>query len=239
MFKAIRKMKCIIESSHHRCLTYSQNVMSLVSFRSFELDSCVGPAHQPTISLAHVTYRSLARHGHMIEFPTLLLMPKSGLVRHQRSLSVALLLRNRRPPLPLITAADACLRSTHSLSVVPHGAKLWAMVPVDRIGEPVRVVHSFRSLCGWMGVVMKVLSRSVPLVELRLPPSPFTMATGTATTTATATSSVKVTPQGGILAGGNPSHYDPTNPLVLFIIQVFGCCRPRLLTPNSTQVGHG
>ncbi|KAJ5167606.1 uncharacterized protein N7482_003200 [Penicillium canariense] len=45
------------------------------------------------------------------------------------------------------------------------------------------------------------------------------MATGTATTTATATSIAKVSPQGGILEGGNPSHYDPKNPLVLFIIQ--------------------
>lgn len=42
----------------------------------------------------------------------------------------------------------------------------------------------------------------------------------TSTTTATATSAVKVAPQGGILEGGNPSEYDPKNPLVLFIIQV-------------------
>ncbi|CAG8015624.1 unnamed protein product [Penicillium salamii] len=41
----------------------------------------------------------------------------------------------------------------------------------------------------------------------------------TSTTTATATSAVKVAPQGGILEGGNPSEYDPKNPLVLFIIQ--------------------
>jgi hypothetical protein len=27
-------------------------------------------------------------------------------------------------------------------------------------------------------------------------------------------------PQGGILEGGNPSHYDPKNPIVIFIIQV-------------------
>ncbi|OOQ91524.1 putative K+/H+ antiporter [Penicillium brasilianum] len=47
------------------------------------------------------------------------------------------------------------------------------------------------------------------------------MATGTVTTTATATatSAVKVSPQGGILEGGNPTHYDSKNPLVLFIIQ--------------------
>jgi hypothetical protein len=47
------------------------------------------------------------------------------------------------------------------------------------------------------------------------------MATGTTTATATATSAVKVSPQGGILEGGNPTHYDPKNPLVLFIIQVW------------------
>ncbi|KKK25271.1 hypothetical protein ARAM_000700 [Aspergillus rambellii] len=35
------------------------------------------------------------------------------------------------------------------------------------------------------------------------------------------TSSNRATPQGGILEGGNPSHYDPRNPLILFIIQAF------------------
>ncbi|KAJ5502586.1 Cation/H+ exchanger [Penicillium fimorum] len=34
-----------------------------------------------------------------------------------------------------------------------------------------------------------------------------------------ATNSTKVSPQGGILEGGNPTQYDPKNPLVLFIIQ--------------------
>jgi hypothetical protein len=42
----------------------------------------------------------------------------------------------------------------------------------------------------------------------------------TATTTATATSAARVSPQGGILEGGNPTVYDSKNPLVLFIIQV-------------------
>ncbi|GLI81675.1 hypothetical protein PoHVEF18_010062 [Penicillium ochrochloron] len=46
------------------------------------------------------------------------------------------------------------------------------------------------------------------------------MATGTTTATAAATSAVKVSPQGGILEGGNPTHYDSKNPLVLFIIQI-------------------
>jgi hypothetical protein len=36
----------------------------------------------------------------------------------------------------------------------------------------------------------------------------------------TATTSSQVSPQGGILEGGNPSHYDTKNPIVLFIIQV-------------------
>ncbi|KAJ5963965.1 Cation/H+ exchanger [Penicillium vulpinum] len=38
-------------------------------------------------------------------------------------------------------------------------------------------------------------------------------------TMATTNSTNVVSPQGGILEGGNPSHYDPKNPLVLFIIQ--------------------
>ncbi|KAJ5178710.1 hypothetical protein N7492_001920 [Penicillium capsulatum] len=46
------------------------------------------------------------------------------------------------------------------------------------------------------------------------------MASSTATATAAAATVVKVKPQGGILEGGNPSHYDSKNPIVLFIIQV-------------------
>lgn len=41
-----------------------------------------------------------------------------------------------------------------------------------------------------------------------------------ATAAATANSTNVVSPQGGILEGGNPTHYDSKNPLVLFIIQV-------------------
>jgi hypothetical protein len=41
-----------------------------------------------------------------------------------------------------------------------------------------------------------------------------------ATTTSSVASSPTVAPQGGILEGGNPSHYDPKNPIVIFIIQV-------------------
>ncbi|GAQ11789.1 K(+)/H(+) antiporter 1 [Aspergillus lentulus] len=39
------------------------------------------------------------------------------------------------------------------------------------------------------------------------------------TTTSSVASSPTVPPQGGILEGGNPSHYDPKNPIVIFIIQ--------------------
>ncbi|CAK4030590.1 K(+) H(+) antiporter 1 [Lecanosticta acicola] len=56
------------------------------------------------------------------------------------------------------------------------------------------------------------------------------MATVTATVTqivnrtvsqaaSTATSTNRATPQGGILEGGNPTHYDKSNPIILFIIQ--------------------
>ncbi|GAE00058.1 K+ homeostasis protein Kha1 [Paecilomyces variotii No. 5] len=45
------------------------------------------------------------------------------------------------------------------------------------------------------------------------------MATATSTQQAAASSSNRATPQGGILEGGNPTHYDPKNPITLFIIQ--------------------
>lgn len=38
--------------------------------------------------------------------------------------------------------------------------------------------------------------------------------------TATATSSTKVPEQAGILEGNNPTHYNPKDPIILFIIQV-------------------
>lgn len=38
-------------------------------------------------------------------------------------------------------------------------------------------------------------------------------------TVATATSDNRATPQGGVFEHVNPSHYDPSNPIVLFIIQ--------------------
>lgn len=44
------------------------------------------------------------------------------------------------------------------------------------------------------------------------------MAASTATAAA-ATGSNRATPQGGILEGGNPTHYDSKNPIVMFIIQ--------------------
>lgn len=65
----------------------------------------------------------------------------------------------------------------------------------------------------------------VPLGSSSSFPSPrdaahLTMALSTASTTAATTTAVRVSPQGGILEGGNPSHYDSKNPIVLFIIQV-------------------
>lgn len=44
-----------------------------------------------------------------------------------------------------------------------------------------------------------------------------------ASASATPTGSTKVPPQGGVIDGGNPSHYDSKNPIILFIIQV-GIC---------------
>jgi hypothetical protein len=38
--------------------------------------------------------------------------------------------------------------------------------------------------------------------------------------TAAATAVVKVPPQGGVLEGGNPVHFDAKNPIILFIVQV-------------------
>ncbi|KAK1248294.1 hypothetical protein MKX08_006514 [Trichoderma sp. CBMAI-0020] len=42
----------------------------------------------------------------------------------------------------------------------------------------------------------------------------------TTTASAAPTSTVRVAPQGGILEGGNPSVYDPKNPITIFIIQI-------------------
>lgn len=43
--------------------------------------------------------------------------------------------------------------------------------------------------------------------------------TTTVNATASSTSTGRATPQGGIFEGGNPTHYDPKNPIILFIIQ--------------------
>ncbi|KAA6414298.1 MAG: K(+) H(+) antiporter 1 [Lasallia pustulata] len=45
---------------------------------------------------------------------------------------------------------------------------------------------------------------------------------------ASATSTVRATPQGGVLEGGNPSVYDPKNPIILFIIQSHVVSRKRV-----------
>lgn len=39
-------------------------------------------------------------------------------------------------------------------------------------------------------------------------------------TAPTASSTFRAAPQGGVIEHGNPSHYDPKNPIILFIIQV-------------------
>lgn len=36
---------------------------------------------------------------------------------------------------------------------------------------------------------------------------------------ATATSTYRAAPQGGVIEGANPSHYDPKNPIIIFIIR--------------------
>ena len=38
---------------------------------------------------------------------------------------------------------------------------------------------------------------------------------------ASASSTNRTPPQGGIIEGGNPSVYDPKNPIIMFIIQVY------------------
>lgn len=42
----------------------------------------------------------------------------------------------------------------------------------------------------------------------------------TAAASAAATAVVKAPPQGGVLEGVNPVHFDAKNPIILFIIQV-------------------
>jgi hypothetical protein len=46
------------------------------------------------------------------------------------------------------------------------------------------------------------------------------MVTKTINATTTTSGALRAPPQGGILEGGNPSQYDPKNPIILFIIQV-------------------
>jgi hypothetical protein len=41
-------------------------------------------------------------------------------------------------------------------------------------------------------------------------------------------------PQAGILEGANPTHYTPSNPITLFIIQVCVTLRPACLVPHRT-----
>jgi hypothetical protein len=41
-----------------------------------------------------------------------------------------------------------------------------------------------------------------------------------AAASAAPTAPVKAPPQGGVLEGGNPVHFDAKNPIILFIVQV-------------------
>jgi len=59
--------------------------------------------------------------------------------------------------------------------------------------------------------------------------------TKTITAAAAASSSAaadRATPQGGVIEGGNPSHYDSKNPIILFIIQV---CKDQRLSLALVQ----
>jgi hypothetical protein len=60
----------------------------------------------------------------------------------------------------------------------------------------------------------------------------------TTATSSTASSTLRATPQGGILEGGNPSHYDPKNPIILFIIQV-GNVKTLMAMQSQAKVPHG
>lgn len=44
--------------------------------------------------------------------------------------------------------------------------------------------------------------------------------TKTAASASASATSVRATPQGGVLEGGNPTVYDSKNPIIIFIIQV-------------------
>jgi hypothetical protein len=53
--------------------------------------------------------------------------------------------------------------------------------------------------------------------------------------TASATSTLRASPQGGILEGGNPVVYSATNPIILFIIQAGIISMKIMLVCSSTQ----
>ncbi len=64
----------------------------------------------------------------------------------------------------------------------------------------------------------------------------LTKAVTAASTAASASSTVRATPQGGVLEGGNPSVYDPKNPIILFIIQVRPYIPQRGVAPHCTAL---
>jgi hypothetical protein len=59
------------------------------------------------------------------------------------------------------------------------------------------------------------------------------LVTTTTTSPAASSTAARVTPQGGILEGANPSEYDSKNPIILFIIQV---CAIELHLPARLSV---
>jgi hypothetical protein len=50
--------------------------------------------------------------------------------------------------------------------------------------------------------------------------------TKTVAMSATAASTARAKAQGGILEGENPTHYNPKDPIIIFIIQVCLLCEP-------------
>lgn len=56
---------------------------------------------------------------------------------------------------------------------------------------------------------------------------------------ASASSTNRVTPQGGILEGENPTVYDPKNPIILFIVQVSYGRIPDMLEDRAMESVHG
>jgi hypothetical protein len=57
----------------------------------------------------------------------------------------------------------------------------------------------------------------------------------TAAAASSSAASDRATPQGGVIEGGNPSHYDSKNPIILFIIQVCNDQHRLVVSPRTKQ----